>query len=62
MDWSSSIKRFRRRRGIKQQALANMLGCDQTAVSHWERSLDNPSLAFQRQLIRKRVISPTYQY
>jgi len=52
MDWSSSIKRFRHRRGLKQEALAYMLGCDQTAVSHWERDLDNPSLAFQRQLIQ----------
>lgn len=52
MDWPSALKRFRRRVGLKQQALADTLGCDQTAVSHWERGVDKPSLGFQRQLIQ----------
>ena len=51
MDWPSAIKKFRRRAGLKQQALAEMLGCNQTAVSHWERGVDRPSLAFQRRLL-----------
>ena len=51
LDWPSAIKKFRRRAGLKQQALAEMLGCNQTAVSHWERGVDRPSLAFQRRLL-----------
>lgn len=48
LDWPSVIRNFRRRAGLKQQALAELLDCDQTAVSHWERGVDRPSLAFQR--------------
>jgi transcriptional regulator with XRE-family HTH domain len=51
LDWPSAIKKFRRRAGLKQQVLAEMLGCDQTAISHWERGVDRPSLAFQRRLL-----------
>ncbi len=51
LDWPSAIRKFRRRARLKQQALADILGCDQTAVSHWERGLDRPSLAFQRRLL-----------
>jgi len=50
-DWPSTIRKCRRRAGLKQQALAEMLGCDQTAISHWERGVDRPSLAFQRRLL-----------
>jgi len=51
LDWPSAIGKFRRRTGLKQQALAEMLNCDQTAISHWERGVDRPSLAFQRRLL-----------
>ena len=51
LDWPSAIRKFRRRAGLKQQALAELLGCDQTAISHWERGVDKPSLAFQRRLL-----------
>ena len=51
LDWPSAIRKFRRRTGLKQQALAEMLDCDQTAISHWERGVDRPSLAFQRRLL-----------
>ncbi len=51
LDWPSAIRKFRRRAGLKQQVLAEMLGCDQTAISHWERGVDRPSLAFQRRLL-----------
>jgi transcriptional regulator with XRE-family HTH domain len=51
MEWSDAIRRLRRRAGLKQQALAQLLGCDQTTVSHWERGVDRPSLAFQRRLL-----------
>ena len=51
LDWPSAIRKFRRRLGLKQRALAEMLGCDQTAFSHWERGVDRPSLAFQRRLL-----------
>ncbi len=51
LDWPSAIKKLRRRAGLKQQALAELLDCDQTAISHWERGVDRPSLAFQRRLL-----------
>lgn len=51
MEWSDAIRRLRRRAGLKQQALAELLGCDQTTFSHWERGVDRPSLAFQRRLL-----------
>ncbi len=51
MNWPSAIKKFRRRARLKQRALAEMLCCDQTAISHWERGVDRPSLAFQRRLL-----------
>jgi transcriptional regulator with XRE-family HTH domain len=51
MEWSDAIRKLRRRAGLKQQALAELLGCDQTTVSHWERGVDRPSLAFQRRLL-----------
>ncbi len=51
LDWPSAIRKFRRQAGLKQQVLAEMLGCDQTAISHWERGVDRPSLAFQRRLL-----------
>lgn len=52
MDWPDSIRSYRQRHGLKQQALAELLHCDQTAISHWERGLSKPSLASQRKLIR----------
>ncbi len=51
LDWPSAIRKYRRRAGLKQQALADILDCDQTAISHWERGVDRPSLAFQRRLL-----------
>ncbi len=51
LDWPSAIMKYRRRAGLKQQALAELLDCDQTAISHWERGVDKPSLAFQRRLL-----------
>ena len=51
LDWPSAIGKFRCRTGLKQQALAEILGCDQTTVSHWKRGVDKPSLAFQRRLL-----------
>ena len=51
MDWPSAIRKFRRRAGLKQQALADMLDCDQTAISQWERGVNKPSLAFQSRLL-----------
>lgn len=51
LNWRSAIGKLCRRTGLKQQALAEILGCDQTTVSHWERGVDKPSLAFQRRLL-----------
>jgi transcriptional regulator with XRE-family HTH domain len=50
-DWPSKIRRLRRIRGLKQAALGEMLGVDQSAVSRWERGIDAPNIAAQRRLI-----------
>ncbi len=50
LDWPSAIGKFRRRAGLKQKAMAELLDCDQTAISHRERGVDKPSLTFQSRL------------
>ena len=49
-DWRLLIRGYRRENGLKQEALAYMLGVDQTTVSRWERGKDKPSLAMQKRL------------
>ena len=39
MRWSAIIKQIRVTKGLKQQALASLLGVSQSAVSRWERRL-----------------------
>lgn len=50
MKWSDSITQYRRLRGLKQAALAEVLGVSQSAVSRWERGLDVPTPKAQRQM------------
>lgn len=40
----TAIKNWRKSLGIKQAALAQMVGVSQTAVSRWENGLDKPSV------------------
>ncbi|QGH74812.1 helix-turn-helix protein [Bacteriophage DSS3_MAL1] len=53
MDWGTSIKALRLRQGLKQAALADMLGLDQATVSRWERGASTPTIAVQKQVRRK---------
>lgn len=48
--WGPQIRRFRRLRSIKQNALAEQLGVDQATVSRWERGRQVPDLGMQRRL------------
>ena len=47
MYWSRTIKDLRRSRCWKQTALAEVLGVSQSAISHWERGAEEPSIAMQ---------------
>lgn len=53
MDWGTTVKALRLRQGLKQAALAEMLGLDQATVSRWERGASTPTVAVQRQVRRK---------
>jgi transcriptional regulator with XRE-family HTH domain len=50
VDWPALIRHLREVRGLKQEALAALLGVSQSAVSRWERNIGRPSLAAARQL------------
>jgi transcriptional regulator with XRE-family HTH domain len=50
MYWANLIKALRSREGLTQAELATQLGIDQTAVSRWERSGDQPALKHRRAL------------
>jgi transcriptional regulator with XRE-family HTH domain len=49
--WPNFVKTLRLRCGLSQAVLAERLGVDQTAVSRWERGLDEPRLSVRRALI-----------
>lgn len=49
-EWGPQIRRFRRLRAIKQNALAEQLGVDQATVSRWESGRQVPDLGMQRRL------------
>src|SRR5512144_677655 len=51
MRWSTIIKQIRVTKGLKQQALASLLGVSQSAVSRWENHQDEPNLAAAKQLL-----------
>ena len=50
MDWVRAIKDYRRRHGLTQTALAELLNVDPTTVSRWERGRDQPALGILRRL------------
>ena len=51
MRWSAIIKQVRLTRGLKQQALASLLGVSQSALSRWENHQDEPNLAAAKKLL-----------
>lgn len=51
-DFGPRLKRLRRAHGIKQAALADMAGVDQTTVSRWEAGRILPSARMQRDVLR----------
>jgi len=50
MDWSNALRDYRRRHGLTQAALAEILDVDPTTVSRWERGRDRPALGIASRL------------
>lgn len=48
--WSQLLKNLRQREGLSQDALAQILGVNQTTVSKWERQQDVPSMRMRRRI------------
>ena len=46
----ADLKSWRKAVGLKQDALAYLLGVTQPAISRWESGLDHPSVAVQLRL------------
>ena len=46
----TDLKTWRKAVGLKQDALAHLLGVTQPAISRWESGLDHPSVALQLRL------------
>lgn len=49
-DVHHQLRYWRSVNGIKQQALAEMLGISQSSVSRWERGIEQPSVAMSKKL------------
>lgn len=43
MDLIAELKQLREKKGVSQARVAEAVGCDQTAVSHWENGNAAPS-------------------
>ncbi len=43
MDLIEELKLLREKKGVSQTAVADAIGCNQGAVSHWERGVAAPS-------------------
>lgn len=50
-DWPSLLKGIRGARGLKQAALAQLLGIDQSRVSRWESGREVPSIGTQKTIL-----------
>ena len=50
VDWKETVKLIRRRLYLKQAALADMIGVDQSAVSRWEAGAGEPNVRAQAAL------------
>lgn len=44
MDYSLSLKEWRKKRGLSQQELANIMGVHQTMISDYEKGAQVPSV------------------
>lgn len=53
MAWALTIRALRLRQGLKQAALADLLGLDQATVSRWERGHSVPVIASQEQILSR---------
>jgi transcriptional regulator with XRE-family HTH domain len=49
-NWKRIITAYRTSRGLKQTALAGILGVNQSTISRWERGIEAPTVAMQRRL------------
>lgn len=63
MNWARLIKRLRKKHFLKQEALADMIGVQQSSISRWENGLSIPGQrarkAFQDILANARLNSST---
>lgn len=50
-DWPTILKGIRRARGLKQAALGELLGVDQSRVSRWESGKECPNIGAQKALL-----------
>jgi DNA-binding XRE family transcriptional regulator len=48
--WPTLLREYRKRQGLKQEALAYLLGVHQSSVSRWESGGDVPSIGQQKRL------------
>ncbi|HSV28907.1 MAG TPA: PAS domain-containing protein, partial [Candidatus Omnitrophota bacterium] len=52
MNWAVIVKRVREQHGLKQAAMAELLGVDQATVSRWECGQHIPALSVRNKLAR----------
>jgi transcriptional regulator with XRE-family HTH domain len=52
IDWPALLREFRKVRGLKQEAAAELLGVSQPTVSRWERGLVAPTAALRNRLFK----------
>ena len=52
MDWASILKKARLKKGMTQKELADLLGCEFSAVSKWECGTSVPKLRVLEEVAR----------
>lgn len=52
-DWAELCRAYRQRHGLKQAAMAQDFGVDQSQVSRWERGLREPSLRVKQAILNE---------
>ena len=48
--WGEFVRAFRRRNGLSQKRMGDLVGVSQRTISRWERGDDNPSVVQQKRL------------
>lgn len=48
--WARMLRDYRKEHGLKQDALAQLVGVNQSTISRWETTNDQPTIAMQRRL------------